>query len=447
MKKEEYLRCVTDQIRCKKACPGIEKELEDHITDQAEMYLKKGMTEEQALKKAIAEMGDPVQVGVELDRIHRPQMSWGLVLLAGILGIISIVLQYGLKSHGYEMGFPQRQLLFTVVGFVLMLGIYYLDYSILGKYGKWMAGVFLALMGLTIPCRLYMGGAGTYLRLGNMAVSVPLLMYLYVPLFGAVLYSYRRKGYEALWKIAGWMILPVGLVVQSASLIHAALLALALLMMVTIAIQRSWYDISKKRTLFALWGGGTAFFITGSVIIFEKILKAYQQERIQAYFDQTGIYGYMQNQIAGVFRESKMLGKSISGMKILESSLAGFNGELIWMSLIACFGIIAGMIGAGLYVMLIWKIFRISGNQSNELGKMIGYGCGLVFAGQIVYSFLICLNIVPEMPVILPFLSYGGSGTLLSYILMGLVLSVYRYKNIPLESQKRKSLKIRISVE
>lgn len=46
-------------------------------------------------------------------------------------------------------------------------------------------------------------------------------------------------------------------------------------------------------------------------------------------------------------------------------------------------------------VMLIWKIFRISGNQSNELGKMIGYGCGLVFAGQIVYSFLICLNIVP----------------------------------------------------
>lgn len=50
-------------------------------------------------------MGDPVQVGVELDRIHRPQMSWGLVLLAGILGIISIVLQYGLKSHGYEMGF------------------------------------------------------------------------------------------------------------------------------------------------------------------------------------------------------------------------------------------------------------------------------------------------------------------------------------------------------
>ena len=79
------------------------------------------------------------------------------------------------------MGFPQRQLLFTVVGFVLMLGIYYLDYSILGKYGKWMAGVFLALMGLAIPCRLYMGGAGTYLRLGNMVCTtadVPLCSFV-----------------------------------------------------------------------------------------------------------------------------------------------------------------------------------------------------------------------------------------------------------------------------
>lgn len=56
-------------------------------------------------------------------------------------------------------------------------------------------------------------------------------------------------------------------------------------------------------------------------------------------------------------------------MKILESSLAGFNGELIWMSLIACFGIIAGMIVAGLYVMLIWKIFGFREISQMNLGK------------------------------------------------------------------------------
>ena len=27
------------------------------------------------------EMGDPVAVGVDMDRIHRPKMAWGLILL------------------------------------------------------------------------------------------------------------------------------------------------------------------------------------------------------------------------------------------------------------------------------------------------------------------------------------------------------------------------------
>ena len=67
--------------------------------------------------------------------------------------------------------------------------------------------------------------------------------------------------------------------------------------------------IYPKEDPICFMGRQSAFFITGSVIIFEKILKAYQQERIQAYFDQTGIYGYMQNQIAGVFEKVKCLEK------------------------------------------------------------------------------------------------------------------------------------------
>ena len=39
MKKEEYLRCVTDQIRCKKACPGIEKELVQKFLNKWTIFL------------------------------------------------------------------------------------------------------------------------------------------------------------------------------------------------------------------------------------------------------------------------------------------------------------------------------------------------------------------------------------------------------------------------
>ena len=84
---------------------------------------------------------------------------------------------------------------------------------------------------------------------------------------------------------------------------------------------------------------------------------------------------------------------------------------------------------AGLLFLTI-KIFKISIAQKNQLGMMIGIGCGLAFFMKIFASTLINLQILPYFSISMPFLSYGGSSTIVSYILLGLVLSVYRYKNI-----------------
>ena len=85
MNRREYLKTITEQIRCEKAREGIAKELNGHIEDQKETFLKEGMTETEAEEAAVREMGDPVAAGVELDRIHRPKMPWGLIALIGIL--------------------------------------------------------------------------------------------------------------------------------------------------------------------------------------------------------------------------------------------------------------------------------------------------------------------------------------------------------------------------
>ena len=74
MNRREYLKTITEQIRCEKAREGIAKELNGHIEDQKETFLKEGMTETEAEEATIREMGDPVAAGVELDRIHRPKM-------------------------------------------------------------------------------------------------------------------------------------------------------------------------------------------------------------------------------------------------------------------------------------------------------------------------------------------------------------------------------------
>lgn len=189
MKKEEYLHIVTDQIRCKKARPDVKTELEAHIMDQMEDYRNEGMEEQEAMERAILEMGDPVEVGVELDRIHRPKMSWEILLLVGILGGIGVFLQFALWRGGNATAQPNRQLMFHIAGFLLMLGVYFMDYSIFGKYARQIGILFCGVMILVVSLGHLASTGGTFIMIGRLVISVPLVMYLYVPIFGAILYS------------------------------------------------------------------------------------------------------------------------------------------------------------------------------------------------------------------------------------------------------------------
>ena len=68
----EYLDAVQEQIRWKRARPVLARELEQHLTDQRDAFLEEGADLETAERLAVEEMGDPVRVGTELDRVHRP---------------------------------------------------------------------------------------------------------------------------------------------------------------------------------------------------------------------------------------------------------------------------------------------------------------------------------------------------------------------------------------
>lgn len=67
MDRRRYIQTVTDQIRCKRALPLVTKELEDHIEDQKCDYMTEGMEPSEAEEAAVLEMGDPVEVGIEMD--------------------------------------------------------------------------------------------------------------------------------------------------------------------------------------------------------------------------------------------------------------------------------------------------------------------------------------------------------------------------------------------
>ena len=48
MDKKEYIKILTDQIRCKIARPAVAREIGDHIEDQTRAFVSEGMNQAEA---------------------------------------------------------------------------------------------------------------------------------------------------------------------------------------------------------------------------------------------------------------------------------------------------------------------------------------------------------------------------------------------------------------
>ena len=66
MELDEFLDTMSEQIRNPKVGVMAREEMENHIRDQAQAYEEMGMGRDEAISKAVGQMGDPVTTGVEL---------------------------------------------------------------------------------------------------------------------------------------------------------------------------------------------------------------------------------------------------------------------------------------------------------------------------------------------------------------------------------------------
>ena len=85
--RQEYLKSLTEQIRTKRARTMVAEEVEAHIEDQKQDFMAHGLGEEEAESMAVVEMGDPVEAGVKLDRVHRPKMEWTVLMAILVISI------------------------------------------------------------------------------------------------------------------------------------------------------------------------------------------------------------------------------------------------------------------------------------------------------------------------------------------------------------------------
>lgn len=413
----EYLNTLLEQIRCKKVRPYIRQELQDHIENQIEENIHAGMDYESAEKEAVKDMGDPIQTGISLDRIHKPQIAWKLLFMIALLSVVGIITHIMITRHidVAEASISGKYVIHVIVGIAVMMGLYFVDYTLLAKVSKLIAVILIGVCLWTLFFGVSLNGKTYWIVIGRWSVSMPALMLFYIPIYGGVLYKYYGSGYSGLIKAAVWMVIPVLLVLQMPATMSAGLMLMTMLVMLTIAIQKEWFAVNKKKAIVALWG----IFMVLPVISF-----------IGMYF--------------GNLESNKFIGSNSTG---ISRTLPSFNGDYILTYLSSTYGMTAAILVCCILTVMIFFIFGTALKQKNQLGMMMGCGCGMIFFVSFIINILENLGVLPLTETFFPFLSAGGSYIIVSYGLTGIILSIYRYKNIYPRHVKVKMPRIKMTIE
>lgn len=253
-------------------------------------------------------------------------------------------------------------------------------------------------------------------------------MLFYVPIYGGVIYKYHGLGYKGLMKAAAWMVMPVVFVLRLPSIMTAGLMLISMLVMLTIAIKKDWFIVQKKKTIGGLWG----IFMVMPVVAFLMACwgngsASYQRARIQAFVSNSGDVNYLTATLRSLLTTNRLIGSS--GVDV-SGTLPEFNADYLLTYLSSMYGMFAVILICCVLAVLILAVFDMAMKQKNQLGMIMGCGCGMIFLVSFLINVLENLGALPPTAAFLPFLSAGGNYITVSYGLMGIVLSIYRYKNV-----------------
>ena len=140
---KDFLESVCKEIKYKPIRKEIGQELENHVEEAKEDYIHKGESEAVAMDKAIADMGDAEILGKTLNKIHRPRLDYKLLILFLILLCFTFLVA-GIKtsSHVFSEGegpFFIKTITFLIIGFMLGLVVYFMDYTKMIKYSNYIS--------------------------------------------------------------------------------------------------------------------------------------------------------------------------------------------------------------------------------------------------------------------------------------------------------------------
>jgi rod shape determining protein RodA len=345
-------------------------------------------------------------------------VDWVLITAVAFLVGTGMIMIY---SAGRSTGFAQRQSLYVVIGAAAMVAVMSVDYRIMVDNAP---VVYLFTIGVLVAVLTPLGSAhkGTqgWFDVGPIQLQ-PAEFAKIGLIIGLAGYGAAQRNQLDLRRFVVVLILaalPIGCIMLQPDL-GSALVFLAILLAVL------WMAGAPARMLSVLILLGA---IGAYAVVHFSVLKKYQVGRLTAFIDpkaDTSGVGFNINQSQIAIGSGGLEGKGLfNGTQTKYGFVPEQHSDFIFTALGEQLGLLGGGVVLAAFAVMCARIWRAAASSRDSAGTLICVGVLALFVFHIFQNIGMTMGIMPITGIPLPFLSYGGSAVLVSFIAVGLVLNV-----------------------
>jgi rod shape determining protein RodA len=343
-----------------------------------------------------------------------------------VLSLIGVVLIYSathapLDAAGLDRAtFATRQALWVVLGVVAMVAVAALDYRrIVDTAAVYYLGAIGLLLVVLSPIGAASQGAQRWIEVGIFRLQPSEFAELaLVAALAALCHRTVHLDDRRLLAAIGLAAVPLGLVLVQPDLGTALVFGIILVVVLFIA------GTAPKHLAIL----GALVVVAGFAALSFDLLEDYQRDRLSGFLDPesdpTGAsYNVAQSQVA--IGAGGMTGTGLfEGSQTRLGYVPEQHTDFVFTVAAEELGFLGAATILSVFALLAWRVWRAALVARDRVGTLLCAGVLAMVVFKVFQNVGMTAGIMPITGIPLPFISYGGSATIASFMAIGLVLNV-----------------------
>ena len=410
---ENYLNLVCSYIKNKDVHKEVSDEIKEHIYEIYEEGIENGLSENAAIDNAIKRMGDTYTLGNNLNKIHRAKPDYISFIGVIFLGIIGLITMYTIQNAdivSYNM--TGKSLIAICIGIVIAIGLYYFDYRKLQKYSFHIYFLSILITILAWSTSHLVNGRPSNMATVSLIVTVGFLVSL-----SGLINKLDLNKFKNIVLILFMGFVPFAILILIPSLTLSIFYAIAFNCIFILS------NIKLKYKKVGLLSEGIVAIGTYILCILPYSFRIYRAFPFLSPQDDL-TYTYIESM--KLIKGAGLFGNDISAFK---SGLPEMHTDFAFPAMVYSLGWIITFIVLIVIAVFVVRNLMLVKKVKNNFGKSIVLSCTMILFLQfatVILSALGFTNVLYTMP----FISYGVGNLISNFIILGLLMSVYRRKSL-----------------